>query len=344
MHFHGSDPFHADPVHADPLHVHGDPIHGDPLHESADMYGGLHDPAHPEASTADHSLDPATGHPHEAGADPAHPHDADHPAGNLGFHLPSALCGLVGPYLPHLHGAFEHHGRAHDSLGRHAPHLDRTHAVDGTPHLDAHFWHEQAHDNTCAIVSQQSVIEELTGHHLTENGLMQEAANHGWYTPGPNGGTPLLYTGCLLEAYGIHVRQQHDRTMADLANELHHDHKVIVGLNGEMIWNPESAGHGSLWSFIGIPGQRANHAVEVIGIDRTDPHHPQVILNDSGTPNGRGERVPLEVFERSWATSDHFMVSTTGHIDPPEPTFGWLASADHAQPDSRADGDSGPRA
>jgi hypothetical protein len=183
--------------------------------------------------------------------------------------------------------------------------------VHGTPSMDAHYWHEQKHNNTCAIVSQQSIIEELTGKRLTEDGLLQEASNHGWYIPGPNGGTPLVHTGDLLEAYGLHVDRHHGASLKQLTYELDQHHKVIVGLNGEMIWNELRSRAEGLGTFIGIPEQHANHAVEVIGIDYTDPHHPMVLLNDSGTAHGCGERVPLDLFERSWATSQNFMVSAS---------------------------------
>jgi hypothetical protein len=54
----------------------------------------------------------------------------------------------------------------------------------------------------------------------------------------------------------------------------------------------------------------ANHAVAVTGIDISDPSHPMVILNDSGTPNGDSVRYPLAQFMDAWGNSDCFYVAT----------------------------------
>ena len=60
----------------------------------------------------------------------------------------------------------------------------------------------------------------------------------------------------------------------------------------------------------GMPEQGANHAVQVIGIDNSDPDNPVVILNDPGHPNGQGVRVAADDFMDAWEDSDNFMVST----------------------------------
>ena len=56
------------------------------------------------------------------------------------------------------------------------------------------------------------------------------------------------------------------------------------------------------------PLSGANHAVEVIGIDYSDPEHPMVILNDSGPQNGCGEMVPLDQFLDAWQDGDNLMI------------------------------------
>jgi hypothetical protein len=61
-----------------------------------------------------------------------------------------------------------------------------------------------------------------------------------------------------------------------------------------------------------IPGQGANHAVEVVGVDTSDPDHPMVILNDPGHPQGQGLMMPAEEFIDAWADSGSYMVATTG--------------------------------
>ena len=71
--------------------------------------------------------------------------------------------------------------------------------------------------------------------------------------------------------------------------------------------NPNGTGDGDE-NNIFSPETRADHAVQVIGIDRTDPACPMVVLNDSGTPNGCGELVPLDVFENAWNAGDSQMI------------------------------------
>lgn len=175
---------------------------------------------------------------------------------------------------------------------------------------DINLWHQQHHDDTCAIVSQEFILESLTGHNFSENELMQEAYHNGWYIPG--GGTPLAHVGDLIEAHGIAIDRGQGYTIHDLESKLEHGEKVIVGVNGNDIWNPHTPSFfETLLSDIPfMPGQHADHAVQVVSFDRSNPDNPIVVLNDSGTPDGAGERVSLAVFERAWSTSDHFMVNT----------------------------------
>lgn len=73
------------------------------------------------------------------------------------------------------------------------------------------------------------------------------------------------------------------------------NHKVIVILNAETIWNR--------------PGKRnsANHFVVVTGIDsKADVVH----LNDSGISTGRDEQVPIAVFEQAWAPNYNSAIVT----------------------------------
>ena len=182
--------------------------------------------------------------------------------------------------------------------------------VIGTPAADMQYWHYQTFDNTCAVVAQESVLESLTGQHFSEVSLRDEAMAHGWYTP--SGGTPVADVGNLLEAHGIPVQQETGASLADIESQLAAGHKVIVGVNGEDIWNNVHPDGGAfpLSSYPGIPGQVADHAVEVIGVDASNPAGPMVILNDSGTPDGRGEEVPADVFEEAWSASGDFMMHT----------------------------------
>ena len=218
----------------------------------------------------------------------------------------------------HFSGLFTDHGdgpEADQGLIAPAPaegHFgpDQSTHVLGSPAVDMQYWHHQAFENTCAVVAQESVLESLTGQHFSETSLRDEALAHGWYTA--SGGTPVNDVGALLAAHGIPVQQESDATLQDIENQLAAGHKVIVGVNGEDIWNDVHPDGGALpvGAYPGIPGQTADHAVEVIGVDTSDLARPMVILNDSGTPDGRGLEVPADVFQEAWSASGDFMVHT----------------------------------
>ena len=56
------------------------------------------------------------------------------------------------------------------------------------------------------------------------------------------------------------------------------------------------------------PYDGPNHAVQVIGIDYSDPDNPMVILNDSGHPDGCGLEVPMDTFLDAWDDADNMMI------------------------------------
>lgn len=175
----------------------------------------------------------------------------------------------------------------------------------GDPAADMHYWHEQQAPDTCAIASQEFILDGLTGHHFTEHQLRDEAEEHGWYTPG--GGTPMHDMGNLLEAHGLDVEREQGATIDDLSNALAHGEKVMVGVDHESLAGPE-ADSWNLDQYPGIPGQHADHAVEVIGIEQDAANGPTVVLNDPGRQDGRGMMVPLDTFEASWSESGDLAV------------------------------------
>lgn len=214
----------------------------------------------------------------------------------------------------HSHHLFDHSSLSGDqTLGSvvetQYPHFNPSYTgpgIIGDPAHDLTHWHCQLHNNTCAVASQEFILESF-GLHISEDALCHEATAHGWYTT--HGGTPIAHVGDLLAYHGIPIERHSGATMTELADKLNHDQKVIVGINAEDIWY-----HGSpndpLAHYPGIPGQKPDHAVEVIGINNADPSHPYVILNDPGIPDGQGIAIPMDVFENAWATSQHFMMAT----------------------------------
>ncbi|MFB2917245.1 hypothetical protein [Aerosakkonema funiforme] len=177
-------------------------------------------------------------------------------------------------------------------------------AIVGDPAHEMQYWHHQIHSEDCAIATQEFVLESLTGQHFSENKLCLEAMNQGWYIPGI--GTPADYVGDLIAKHGFPVAHEYGCTIEHLAEKLDNHEKVIVGVNESVLL----ISNQSLNNYLGIPSQRANHAVQVIGIDNSHPDRPMVILNDPGVADGKGMMVSLKQFEKAWAASDHMMVST----------------------------------
>lgn len=63
-----------------------------------------------------------------------------------------------------------------------------------------------------------------------------------------------------------------------------------------------------------MPGQAADHAVQVVDIDDSNPDNPMVILKDPGNPDGDGMRIPADEFVDAWAECDRYMVVATGNV------------------------------
>jgi hypothetical protein len=182
-------------------------------------------------------------------------------------------------------------------------------------------WHMQKYED-CGIVAQEFVLDEIGkeyGIDFDEDALFQEAYSKGYCSA--NGGTPLDCLGKLLEDKGIEVERQQGGTLEDINQQLQQGHHVIVALDSDEIWYPDNADDDNrLDDSYGIPGQDANHAVKVIGIDNSDSNNPMVILNDSGTPNGQGSKIPAKDFLNAWEDSNNYMVSTTGNFVAPNQT------------------------
>jgi len=102
----------------------------------------------------------------------------------------------------------------------------------------------------------------------------------------------------LMGKYGVTSQLTTGNTMPALEQDLAGGHKVIAAVNAETIWNyPPGKGNRT----------DADHAVVVTGVDtRAGIVH----LNDSGTPNGRDEQLPMATFTRAWATSNNLLIVT----------------------------------
>ncbi|MGB5634168.1 MAG: hypothetical protein WBM44_21340 [Waterburya sp.] len=196
---------------------------------------------------------------------------------------------------------------------------------------DLEHWHEQSYDDTCGIVAQEFILDDIGqdyGIDFSEDELRDTATACGWYTP--DGGTPKLQVGNLLEAYGIGVERSINASLEDINQQLEAGHKVLVAVDADEIWHPDDIDDDDLIAnLFGMPGQEPNHTVQVIGIDNSDPNNPMVILNDPGTPDGRGLTVAADDFLNAWEDSNNFMVATTDrNLDPNATQFAVNNSSD----------------
>lgn len=170
-------------------------------------------------------------------------------------------------------------------------------AMIGNPSQDMQHWEYQGDSGPCAIFAQKFAIEELLGRELDTEDMISVASQHGWY----DGGTSMGNMGQMLEYYGLHAVPNPQGDMEAISRCLAQGGKVIVAVDGNEIWEGEND------PFFFSPND-PNHAVEVIGIDCSNADNPMVILNDSGTPDGRGLMIPLAQFEDAWEDSGNFMV------------------------------------
>ena len=181
--------------------------------------------------------------------------------------------------------------------------------IVGDPESDMENWHWQTQNDTCAVACQEFILDEMTGRDFTEEELTQQAIDNGWYTPG--GGTSMENVGKLLEAHGIEVDQEYNCTLDDLSDKLADGENAIVAIDCHETWYPGGLDSDEILANVaGMPEQGANHAVQVIGIDNSDPDNPVVILNDPGIPHGQGVRVDADDFMSAWEDSNCYMVST----------------------------------
>jgi hypothetical protein len=195
-------------------------------------------------------------------------------------------------------------GLAHAAAQRHSAGTPAR--MYGNPAAAAPYWRQQSFDD-CALMATADVIGQLTGRQPSEQEIIGVARRLGSQVhPGPlystGYGTDPGDIPVLLAQYGIYgVLSTEDPGMAALERYLAGGHKVIAGVNAELIW--------------GMPVQTkdnrgnpmSDHAVVVTGVDLATG---KVHLNDSASPNGPDETVSIEVFERAWATGNEEMVVT----------------------------------
>lgn len=258
--------------------------------------------------------------------------DIESPVGNndksFNGNIPTIILGsglaagsLIGNIFEHSHIPMvaannDENNLLDDRLNHHNDSIsanDNTHQMETTIHEAPNQFGEEANNyvspnvdqgysDTCAVRSQQLVLNDF-GIPVTQEDLIKEATQHGWYAQGE--GTPLEYVGNLLENHGVEVNRFENANIFNLTNELAQGHKVIIGVDANELW------HNGFWQHAkdSIIGDTPNHALIVAGIDTSDPNHVQVILEDPGTGDV-AKAYPLEQFKDAWKDSHYYMVST----------------------------------
>lgn len=219
--------------------------------------------------------------------------------GRADIHNTYAYDPVNGEFIPSTAAGFEVGGTYYTELENFDPSKSDPELVSGNPAESMKEWEFQGDTKRCALYSQKFVIEELTGYDIDIEEFTEIAKDNGWFTE--SGGTTFLNMDNMLDYYNVENEMSFHNSIDDIEECLNQGGKVIVSLDADQIWYGQD-------NDIFAPTSGANHAVEVIGIDRTDPENPMVILNDSGLPSGRGEMVPLDVFEGAWGSGDCQMI------------------------------------
>jgi hypothetical protein len=171
----------------------------------------------------------------------------------------------------------------------------------GDPVEESQHWQQQEGASSCAVVAQISIFESITGICISEDQACDIAEQNGWFDP--DIGTRPSDIGKLLNQLGVATEQKYDATLLDIADALEKGDRIIVGLDANEIWHPMRDEFGNP-----IEQPDAGHAVWVTGIDTKPDGSIKIILNDSGTPDGRMEAVDAMDFLNAWEDCGNFLV------------------------------------
>ena len=224
-------------------------------------------------------------------------------AAGHGFHEPK----VAGHEKNSGHDERNVHG---DDTKHHHEHSNTAHMSDAIHPAEKHLGPEaseehsydvdQHYSDTCAIRSQQLILRDY-GVNVTQEELIKEAKEKGWYQHG----TPLHDIGNLLESHGLGVNKVVNANEYNLFHELAMGHEVIVAVNSNELWH-----YGNLESLqYSLFGGTSDHALIVAGIDTRDEDNIKVIVKDPGTGQIAKE-YPMEQFVDAWKGSHCFMVTT----------------------------------
>lgn len=158
-------------------------------------------------------------------------------------------------------------------------------------------WHRQENSNTCVLACSEFIINEFKETPVTERELLEFAESQNWMG---KDGMSLYRAEKLLEAYGVESCLTKGADYLELKSALSGRDRVIVGVNNVAIcteWRDQ------------YPAFSANHAIEVLDVDESDPEDVKVIINDPGVHDGRMKAVGLANFLDAWGASGNQMLT-----------------------------------
>ncbi len=163
----------------------------------------------------------------------------------------------------------------------------------------------------CVVVVQKMVLAEY-GIYVSEAALTIRALIDGTLE-GPQEGMNPLFVGKILERFGIPTVELPYATIEQLENLRKEGRVPIIGLDADEIWRKDEK-----WVYDDNEdkGRGDNHVVVFIRVDRSDPDNPMVIVNDSGTKDGKESAIPLDRFMDAWADAGNYAVVTTEPVPP----------------------------
>ena len=181
---------------------------------------------------------------------------------------------------------------------RHPPRLDPEKLAEqgddrfiGEPLRDLEHWHQQETPTSCAVACQDYIIDVLTDASPTEQELRELAQEEGWYREGD--GTPDFAIGKIAEHFGLHTDVEPELTLEQVKSALEQGDKLIASVDSRLLYYPDSAEY-TFAEFL----KQGCHAVQITGLDMSDPDDVKVILNDPLLEDGGGNVYSWEEFSK----------------------------------------------
>ena len=174
----------------------------------------------------------------------------------------------------------------------------------GTPNAYHAFYDYQDLPYNCSVAVQYCILRAF-GVDVTEAELTELAMEKGWLT---HNGASIEDVGKVLEHYGIDIHCRQNASLAHLIVELERGHSVIIVVDAGELWADDIGEHTYEWLEDIV--DRPDHVVWLTGIDLSDPDNPQVIINDTGHPDGAGARYPLSEFKDAWEDGNYTYIAT----------------------------------